>query len=61
MKELYLVLFDITTHKEFKKYFASEFQMDKFKKKLHYSTKLYIIEDSREGDLSYEEWWDNFM
>lgn len=56
MKELYLVLLDITTYKEFKKYFASEFQMDKFKKKLHYSTKLYIIEDSREGDLSYEKW-----
>lgn len=56
MKELYLVLLDITTYKEFKKYFASEFQMDKFKKKLQYSTKLYIIEDSREGDLSYEKW-----
>ena len=56
MNELYLVLYDTTTKKEFKKYFHSEFQMDKFIRKLHYSTKLYIIEDSREGDLSYEKW-----
>lgn len=55
MNDLYLILFDITTFKEFKKHFASEFQMDKFKRKLHYSKKLYIIKDSREGDLTYEE------
>ena len=32
--------------------------MDKFILKLHYSKRLYIIKDSREGDLSYErqEW-----
>lgn len=54
MGELYLILYDITTNKEFKKTFASEFQMDKFKRKLHYSQKLYIIKDSREVDLNYE-------
>lgn len=56
MNELYLILLDITTYKEFKKTFASEYQMDKFIRKLHYSKKLYIIKDSREENLSYEKW-----
>lgn len=56
MNELYLILYDVTTGKEFKKTFLSEWNMDKFKRKLHYSTKLYIIKDSREGDLSNEKW-----
>jgi hypothetical protein len=48
MKELYLVLFDRTTNKTFKKFFVTEFQMDKFKRKLKYSRKLQVIKDSRE-------------
>lgn len=56
MNELYLILYDTTTNKEFKKTFSCEWNMDKFIRKLHYSRKLYIIKDSREGDLSNEKW-----
>ena len=54
--ELYLILYDITTKKEFKKIFKCEYEMDKFIRKLHYSKKLYIIKDSREEFLCYEKW-----
>jgi len=47
----YLLLQIIDTGKQFFKYFETEFEMDKFKRKLRYSTKLMLIEDSR--DLSY--------
>ena len=58
MDDLYLILYDKENKREFKKHFDTEFEMDKFILKLHYSKKLYIIKDSREGDLSYErqEW-----
>lgn len=46
--ELYLVLLDKETLKQFKKYFKTEYEMDKFKRKLKYSKKLCIIKDSRE-------------
>ena len=46
--KLYLELLDVITNKTFKKYFKSEYDMDKFIKKLKYSKKLIIIEDSRE-------------
>lgn len=49
--KLYLLLMDLTTNKQFFKYFESEFEMDMFKRKLHYSKKLMLIEDSREN------WW----
>ena len=51
--ELYLILYDIENKKEFKKTFSCEWDMDKFKRKLHYSKKLYIIKDSREEFLNY--------
>ena len=54
MDEYYLILYDVIKERQFKKYFDTEFEMDKFILKLHYSKKLYIIKDSREGDLSYE-------
>lgn len=47
--ELYLVLLDTTTMKQFKKYFKSEYEMDKFLRKLSYSKKLYVVRDSRES------------
>ena len=47
--ELYLELLDVTTMKQFKKYFKSEYEMDKFLKKLSYSRKLMIIKDSRDS------------
>lgn len=49
--KLYLILLDVTTMKEFKKEFESEFAMDKFIRKLRYSNKLYVLKDSREGQF----------
>jgi len=48
---LYLVLYNRETKRRFTKYFETEFEMDKFKRKLYYSKKLFIIEDSR--DINY--------
>lgn len=44
--KIYLLLYNKETHKQFFKYFSSEYEKDKFKRKLRYSTKLMIIEDS---------------
>ena len=49
MSKLYLLLMDLTTNKQFFKYFETEFEMDKFKRKLKYSKKLMVIEDSRDN------------
>lgn len=54
MIELYLIIYDVTTNKEFKKHFDNEYKMDKFIQKLHYSKKLYIIKDSRKEYMCYE-------
>lgn len=54
--ELYLILYDKETKKQFKKNFRCEFDMDKFIRKLQYSNKLDIIKDSREEFLYYEKW-----
>lgn len=48
MNKLYLVLFNRETKKQFTKYFETEFDMDKFKRKLHYSKRLFVVEDSRD-------------
>ena len=50
--KLYLLLQIIDTGKQFFIYFETEFEMDKFKRKLKYSTKLMLIEDSR--DMVYD-------
>lgn len=50
--KLYLLLQNIETKKQFFKYFETEFEMDKFKRKLKYSKRIMIIEDSR--DLIYD-------
>ena len=47
--KLYLLLMDLTTNKQFFKYFDTEFELDKFKRKLKYSKKLMVIEDSRDN------------
>lgn len=52
--KLYLLLQDLTTKKQFFKYFDIEYEMDKFKRKLKYSKKLVIIEDSREMMFDYD-------
>lgn len=54
MNKLYLLLQDIGSKKQFFKYFDTEFEMDKFKRKLKYSKKLLIIEDSREMIFDYD-------
>lgn len=54
--KLYLLLQVIDTGKQFFKYFETEFEMDKFKRKLRYSTNLMIIEDSRDMEfLDYDK------
>ena len=55
MTKLYLLLRDLKSGKTFFKYFETEFEMDKFKRKLHFSTKLVILEDSREMILDYDK------
>lgn len=40
-----LELYDYTTGKTFIKDFNSEFEKDKFKRKLHYSKKLGVLHD----------------
>lgn len=54
MNKLYLLLQDLTTKKQFFKYFETEFEMDKFKRKLKFSKKLAILEDSREMIFDYD-------
>ena len=46
--KLYLVLFNREIKKQFTKYFECEYDMDKFKRKLHYSKRLFVVEDSRD-------------
>ena len=36
------------TFKAFTKYFDCEYDMDKFKRKLYYSKRLFVVEDSRD-------------
>lgn len=51
--KIYLLLYNRETHKQFFKYFDTEYAKDKFKRKLYYSKKLMIIEDS--SDIYYGE------
>lgn len=55
MNKIFLVLFNIENKKTFNKYFDTEFEKDKFKRKLKYSKKLFVIEDSTDIHFTYEE------
>jgi len=55
MRKLYLLLENLVNGKQFFKYFETEYEMDKFKRKLKYSKKLLIIEDSREMIFDYDK------
>ena len=55
MDKLYLLLKNLISGKQFFKYFDTEYDMDKFKRKLQFSKKLAIIEDSREMSLYYDK------
>lgn len=46
--KLYLVLYDKDKKVKFPKYFETEFEMDKFKRKLPFIKNLLLIEDSRD-------------
>lgn len=50
--ELYLDLFDVTTMKQFRKYFKCEDEMERFLNKLRYSKKLMIVRDSRNSYIT---------
>lgn len=50
----YLLIMDLRTNKQFFKYFETEYELDKFKRRIKYSDKLMIIEDSRELNLNYD-------
>ena len=52
--KLYLLLQLIDSHKQFFKYFDTEYEMDKFKRKLKYSNKIMLIEDSRDTEVLYD-------
>ena len=54
MKKLYLLVINLDTKKQFFKYFDTEWEMDKFKRKLKYSKKLMVIEDSRDLEMNYD-------
>ncbi len=54
MNKLYLLIMDLRTNKQFFKYFETEYEMDKFKRRIKYSNKLMIIEDSRELNMNYD-------
>lgn len=49
-RKIYLELQDTKTGKVFKKYFKTEFEKDKFKRKLRFSNKLRLVSDPI-GDL----------
>ena len=42
-KMIYLNLYNVVSKKKFKKYFDTEFERDKFIRKLKYSSKLIVI------------------
>ena len=44
--KIFLVLYNKESKKHFTKYFETEFEKDKFKRKLKFSNRIIIIEDS---------------
>ena len=51
--KIYLILMNLETKVTWTKYFETEFEKDKFKEKLKFSKKIYVIEDS--SDIYYGE------
>lgn len=51
--KIYLVLYNREIKKRWIKYFDTEFEKDKFKRKLRFSNKVFVIEDS--SDIYYGE------
>lgn len=46
--KLYLILYNTEKKFQFTKYFETEFEMDKYKRKIKYIKNLLLIEDSRD-------------
>lgn len=44
--KIFLVLYNKESKRQFTKYFETEFEKDKFKRKLNYSKRIIVIEDS---------------
>ena len=51
MNTLWLEIYDSTTKRSFKKYFACEYDKRKFKNKLRFSKKLTVMKDSSDYEL----------
>ena len=45
---IYLILYNRESKKRFCKYFEKKKKKDKFKRKLKYSNKIFVVEDSTE-------------
>lgn len=59
MAKIYLLLYNKETHYQFFKYFDTIKEKDNYKRKVKYSDKLFIIEDSEDlnyigADIKYE-------
>lgn len=59
MGKIYLLLYSRDTHKQFFKYFDTTKEKDRFKQKIKYSEKVFVIEDSEDlnyigGEVEYE-------
>ena len=51
--KIWLVLYNIERKSTFTKYFDTEFEKDKFKRRLKYMKNLILIEDSTDIDYNY--------
>ena len=59
MAKIYLLLYNKETHYQFFKYFDTIKEKDNYKRKIKYSDKIFLIEDSEDlnyigGDVKYE-------
>lgn len=50
---IYLIIYDRVNNREFYKYFLTEYEKDKFKRKLSFSNKLEVIGDSKNDNMYY--------
>ena len=54
MNKIYLLLMNTETKRTWYKYFETEFEKDKYKRKVKYIKNLMIIEDSSDMNWGYE-------
>ena len=51
MRRIYLILVNLETGKQFKRYFETEFEKDKFKRKLKFSHRVAVVGDSSDYEI----------